>query len=153
MARTPRSSQPDFIVAVGRRFQAMRTAGGLSQDDLAAKVGVDKGTLSRFETGASAMSLRKIFDAARVLKVAPAEFLAGTAPLPAIDRVAAGNEAIVAVWARLDGRHRRLLLDVAASFAEASAGTITATPPSGAGGDGASSLAADGVAGRATRPR
>lgn len=41
----------DILVLVGRRLRYLRTARGLSQDDLAAHAGITRVTLSRIENG------------------------------------------------------------------------------------------------------
>lgn len=119
MAPTPRSLTP-FVAAVGHRLKVLRDAAGLTQAQLAEQMRIDVTTLSRIERGDAALSLRKLFDAARVFQIAPAEFLNVDVPVAAPRRLPVQTAPIVEVWHDLDRKHRALLLEVARSFAAAS---------------------------------
>jgi transcriptional regulator with XRE-family HTH domain len=61
--------------AFGKRVQAARIANGLSQVELAEKLGVTKQTISNIETGYRATSIEMLYDICKLLNVSADELL------------------------------------------------------------------------------
>ena len=59
---------------VGQRVRLLRMARGLSQKDLADRVGVSFQQLQKYERGANRVSASKLYDLARALAAHPADF-------------------------------------------------------------------------------
>jgi transcriptional regulator with XRE-family HTH domain len=57
------------LVAFGRRVRDIRVELGLSQEELAAKAGIDRTYISGIERGVRNISMRKLFQIADALKV------------------------------------------------------------------------------------
>lgn len=82
VGRMPQEDQqqlPDQKAAIGRRIQDIRRAAGLSQDDLARQVGVDRRTIQRIENASSDPRLTWLLDIARAVGV-PVWVLLDTSP-------------------------------------------------------------------------
>src|SRR5688572_27822521 len=60
---------------IGRRIQRLRVERGLTQQELAEAIGVQPETISRAETGASAMSVERLDHVARALRVSLAQLV------------------------------------------------------------------------------
>lgn len=67
---------------VGARIRALRTARRLTQEELAAAIGIDSKTISRAENGVYAVSVDQLARIARGLGVGPAELLPDVEPEP-----------------------------------------------------------------------
>lgn len=65
----------DLEQAVAARIRELRTHRGLTQAELARRMGITEGNVSRLETGGRAPSLRTIARVAAALGVEPAELL------------------------------------------------------------------------------
>lgn len=60
---------PELLKRIGGRLQALRQARGLTQAKLAALIGIETVTLSRYETGAKGASVTTLSRAAKALGV------------------------------------------------------------------------------------
>jgi transcriptional regulator with XRE-family HTH domain len=78
----PRRRDQELLNRIGARIRQARSARGLSQQDLAAVVGIEPETLSRVETGTSAMSLTNLARLAQALEVSLGSLLDDEQPLP-----------------------------------------------------------------------
>jgi|SRR5215208_1036119 len=67
---------------VGRKVRQLRRVQDLSQDDLAARVGVSRNSISRFETGARMPSIEMLEKLASALGVRASDLLAEESTLP-----------------------------------------------------------------------
>lgn len=68
-------------VAVGVRLKLLRRAAGLSQDTLAAKLGVTSQQLHKYETGANRISASRMQEIARHLNVSVSKLFESGKPL------------------------------------------------------------------------
>lgn len=66
-----------------RNLRRLRNDRGMSQEELADAAGLDRTYISSLERSVYAVSIDKIQDLAKALKVDPAEFLAGPRKGPA----------------------------------------------------------------------
>lgn len=64
-----------FLKAIGDRIRALRTERGLSQEDLAHQVGVDRTYQSDVERGQRNFGVELVRDYAKALKVKPDDLL------------------------------------------------------------------------------
>jgi transcriptional regulator with XRE-family HTH domain len=62
--------------AVGRSIRKLRESRGLTGEQLAARIGSDKGTISRIERGEAGLSVERLQKIAAVLGVPVSELLA-----------------------------------------------------------------------------
>ena len=72
---TPRTARPDFRRRVGARIRGHRTIRGLSQGDLARRMGGDVYTVSRWERGQSFPTYKHICALAKALDVTEEQLL------------------------------------------------------------------------------
>ena len=70
----------------GKRVQELRKINGLTQEELAAKIGVDKLHISRMERGVAACSIDLLLDLASTLRVSTDYLLMGKNPEKEITR-------------------------------------------------------------------
>ena len=70
----------------GKRVQELRKINGLTQEELAAKIGVDKLHISRMERGVAACSIDLLLDLASTLRVSTDYILTGKNPEKEITR-------------------------------------------------------------------
>ena len=70
----------------GKRVQELRKINGLTQEELAAKIGVDKLHISRMERGVAACSIDLLLDLASTLRVSTDYLLTGKNPEKEITR-------------------------------------------------------------------
>lgn len=61
------------LASFGNTVRTLRKKTGLSQDELAAKAGIDRSYLGAVERGAHNISLRNVFKIATALSVHPSE--------------------------------------------------------------------------------
>lgn len=61
-------NNPDLI-ELGKRIQWWRERVGLTQEELGMEIGADKGKISRYESGQTAMKVDRLFQIAEVLQV------------------------------------------------------------------------------------
>ena len=71
----------DIRRLVGENVRRLRVAAGLSQEELAARMGVEQGYLSRLEAGQRNPTIVTIWHASLALKVPPSAFFASAANL------------------------------------------------------------------------
>ena len=74
-APQPRKTHVDELVAA--RIKARRLLAGLSQTDLAAKIGVTFQALQKYETGENRISASRLYQLSRVLEVSMGYFFEG----------------------------------------------------------------------------
>lgn len=101
----PRKRNQDFIRLVGERLRSLRLSAGLTQDALAAAVGLQPAAISRMENGAIGTSLTTLGDLAEVLGVSPGALVGEHAPGAPSDE----EERLLGVWRSLDAEHRATL--------------------------------------------
>jgi transcriptional regulator with XRE-family HTH domain len=81
-ARPPEQGQPHVVdVHVGQRLRSRRKLMGLSQGDLAQRVGLTFQQIQKYERGINRISASRLVEFAAVLKVSPAWFFEGI-PVP-----------------------------------------------------------------------
>jgi transcriptional regulator with XRE-family HTH domain len=68
-------AEREFYVRTGERVAAARRAIGISQDELAAKVGLGRVSVCNIEAGKQAIKLHRVPAFCRALKVGPAKLL------------------------------------------------------------------------------
>jgi transcriptional regulator with XRE-family HTH domain len=112
-------------VSVGDHIRYARRQLGLSQQDLATRVGVTRSTINQWESGAAEPSSKKLGLVAHVVGLRLEELLADlpeptvrakkgpeqTVDAPAFERLAQ-------LWPRLSDRDRRVLLRIVEALAE-----------------------------------
>ena len=64
-----------LAVALGAQLRAVREAEGVSQVDLASRVGTTQPQIVKYETGAQVMNVARLYAIAGALKVAPYRLL------------------------------------------------------------------------------
>jgi len=67
-------SEEEFLKKLGLKIKAIRTAKGLSLDQLATGYRFDKASLSRLEAGKSNITLKTLFKLSLALNVAAGQF-------------------------------------------------------------------------------
>lgn len=77
---------PELLAQIGARLQRAREARGLTQAELAERVGIEPVTLSRYETGARGPSVTTLKLAADALGLRLADLVEDVAPLPEPER-------------------------------------------------------------------
>jgi len=70
-----KAANPKFLKQFGRRLASFRKQRGLTQKELAEKIGVKQYVIASYETGRSQMSLGLLHSVAEVLFVEPSELL------------------------------------------------------------------------------
>lgn len=78
----PRTRDADLLRAIGSRLQKARQARGMTQEALAERLAVDLTTLSKWESGARAMSISSLAIAAEALSLCVADLVAVDTALP-----------------------------------------------------------------------
>lgn len=69
----------DIRQTLGRNVKALRTAAGMSQEELAARLDVDQAYISRIEAGEKNPTILTIWHIAQALYTTPSELLDGSA--------------------------------------------------------------------------
>jgi transcriptional regulator with XRE-family HTH domain len=118
MAR-PRDSE--LAARIGAHARAARVAAGLTQEQLAERVGVQAAAVSRFENGAVGFSLGTLRDITDALGI-PLASLFDDAGAVRSD-LSAEEAALVAIWRSLPTSHRHTVRDVL-RWATADAGGV-----------------------------
>ena len=123
MKAKPEASIPDPIdVHVGKLIRARRRALGISQDELAVKIGLTFQQVQKYERGANRVSASKLFAIAQELGVPVASFFAdleevGTDPSVLSEfgdfLVIKGAPELVKSFRLLSAEQRRVLVDLA----------------------------------------
>lgn len=81
MSDTGRNTKTRHIcLLLGQNIAAKRRAKGLTQQELAEKVGIESVTLSRLETGASLPSIIRLSEIADALDAGLSELVSGVSP-------------------------------------------------------------------------
>lgn len=135
--RDPRSGpgrsalrKPNEVDAhVGGRLRLRRTLLGISQEELAGRLGLAFQQVQKYENGSNRVSASRLFQLATVLDVPIAWFFEGLDALGASAEAAIGGCRstdqraaldLVRIYARIgDGRLRRQLYEIAKAFADA----------------------------------
>jgi SOS-response transcriptional repressor LexA len=86
---------------IGRRLQLARKRAGLSQFDLAERIGVSHGMISHYETGRSAIPPEKVPKICEVLNISADWLLRGVGPEP-------GSVDYLDIYERMESIERRL---------------------------------------------
>lgn len=75
------------VVAIGQRIRSRREQMGLTLDDVAARVGITKATVSRYENGIiTRLKIPVLESIARALDLEPEDLLDPTRPIPSYSR-------------------------------------------------------------------
>jgi transcriptional regulator with XRE-family HTH domain len=104
-------------MSVGRAIAAARRARGMRQSDVAAQLGVEQETISRFERGTTLLPLDRLMDLAVLFEVPVGAFFAGT-PGPAAPQF----EELVNLLGLLSEPEQNLVVAQAISLTKAVAG-------------------------------
>jgi transcriptional regulator with XRE-family HTH domain len=112
-------------VSVGDHIRYARRQLGLSQQDLATRVGVTRSTIYQWESGAAEPSSKKLGLVAHVVGLRLEELLADP-PEPSVRKEKAPEQTVDALaferltqlWLRLNDRDRRVLLRIVEVLAE-----------------------------------
>ncbi len=104
-------------MSVGRAIAAARRARGLFQKDVAAHLGVEQETISRFERGETLHPLDRLLDLALLFDVPVSAFFAG-APGPTMQSL----DELMDLLSLLSERERNLVISQAVSLTHALAG-------------------------------
>ncbi len=92
----PVKPNPAFIRQVGERIRLLRERAGLSLDDVAWPIDIEKSTLSRIERGERAPSIELLSRLAEQMKVVVADFVSvGDDPRSRLQRATFGVDATV----------------------------------------------------------
>jgi transcriptional regulator with XRE-family HTH domain len=76
-----KTAKKGVFAVVGKNIKNARTAAGISQTDLAKRVGISKQTLYKYETGIiTNIPSDKIEEISRVLRVTPADLMGWSGP-------------------------------------------------------------------------
>lgn len=85
MARQPRDEATRYAqIAIGQRVAQARLDAGLSQTQLARRLGIHQSTINKIEAGRRAPSVFFVIEISRVCSVATDEVLGLVAGLPAV---------------------------------------------------------------------
>jgi transcriptional regulator with XRE-family HTH domain len=111
---------------VGKRIRHRRWMLGMTQQQLADRVGIKFQQIQKYETGMNRVSASRLYDIARVLEVPVAFFfegLDGSAPTPVAADILADKEALelVRAYYAIPEAQRRRLFDLARVLSEAAA--------------------------------
>lgn len=98
-----------LLIALGARLKAMRSARRITQEALAAALGVRPPTLSRLENGQRALSLSLLARAAAVLDCSLVDLVDVDEGMPPLARPLEHSE-LLALWGVLDERDRGIAL-------------------------------------------
>ena len=103
----------DLGLALGKAISVKRTSLGLSQKELAALVGVDGESISRFEIGTVVPSLHRLERVATALNMGVGDLLSISSPLPEDQ-----TQQLLQLMQKLSTRDRKILMDLAALLAK-----------------------------------
>ncbi|MES1198470.1 MAG: helix-turn-helix transcriptional regulator [Pseudomonadota bacterium] len=135
----------DVDLYVGKRLRRRRRLLGLTQQRLAASIGIRFQQIQKYECGANRVSASRLHEIARALGVPTTYFFDGLNdnPAPAVASDAAGDFDLIGqdvlaqketlelirAYYRLGERPRRKLLDLAKALEEVSAESVPAAEP------------------------
>jgi transcriptional regulator with XRE-family HTH domain len=108
----PRRRDHPLLRALGGRIRHLRQQRGLTQQALAAAVGVEAETVSRVETGAVAMSIANLALVSAALECTLSDLFAVAAPVPP-SALTDGEREALRVFRALDGRGQSAFVEVA----------------------------------------
>ena len=108
----PRRRDHPLLCALGARIRQLRLERGLTQQALAAAVGVEAETVSRVETGSVAMSIANLALVAVALECALPDLFAVGAPIPP-SALTDGEREALRVFRGLDGRGQAVFVEIA----------------------------------------
>jgi len=101
---------------IGSRIRALRQALGLTQAEIAERIGIDPSFYGQIERGANAPSLKTLFAIASVLQTPPASLLPRTPASRGKDPMLA--DALGGILSRLKPGKRRFLMGVVRDLAD-----------------------------------
>ncbi|MFC7556250.1 helix-turn-helix domain-containing protein [Pseudoroseomonas wenyumeiae] len=104
--------------AVGREIRRHRRQAGLTQKDVAARIGVTGAQFHRYETGATRITTSRLIAIATALNIRPDTLLAAASTEEAKHPLASSNASqeivdLVQMFASIDPQHRSALVAVA----------------------------------------
>jgi len=109
-------------IHVGQRARQRRHTLGLTQQEVAAKIGTKFQQLQKYETGANRISASRLFELAAVLQVEPAYFFEGLKQPVAASELRNKAEADLLSFFRQSSAHgQTALLNIAKATAQVSA--------------------------------
>ena len=108
----PRRRDHPLLCALGARIRQLRLERGLTQQALAAAVGVEAETVSRVETGSVAMSIANLALVAVALECALPDLFAVGAPIPP-SALTDGEREALRVFRALDSRGQSVFVEIA----------------------------------------
>lgn len=109
----PRYTDYELLRAVGARIRELRETPGLTQQELAERIGIGQFTYSRYETGRRSAPLSVLARVAQALDVAMPAVFEAASPVEETDDDA--SEEWRWLWTALDERGREIVLDTARS--------------------------------------
>ena len=119
----------DLDRALAERIRARRVALGLTQQQMAARIGVTYQQAHKYEIGANRISVVRLFDICRVLGLAPAELLTDLAPVAKRpQRIQRDEMALAQGVARLDGHTRKELVRFVRALARRAPPALAGAP-------------------------
>lgn len=104
----PRRTNSELAASIGTRVRAARVAAKLSQEEVAARAGLQPETISRLENGRLSPTLTSVAALAKALGVEPGD-LAGFGSTGSPPPVSPEEQEILDRWRRLPARRRRLV--------------------------------------------
>jgi transcriptional regulator with XRE-family HTH domain len=130
-----RSATPSDSM-VGRRIKDLRRRNGLTQKQVAARVGVTGAQFHRYEVGTTRVAASRLMDIATALGVRPADLMSeemprGALPLPLPASLPTSNDLVelVEMFSSISDRRRRgAVVTFARSLATASPATAPTVP-------------------------
>ncbi len=105
-----------LLQRLGRRMAQARTARGWTQEQLAEEIDVDPVSISRYETGARALSLSTLATVANALGLGLNELLDSKCDLP-VPKHTPEAEELIRIFGTLEPTRRDLILRLAREFA------------------------------------
>lgn len=119
---------------IGAQIKARRETLGLTQSNIAGRLGISFQQLQKYETGANRTSGSRLCDLAKILCCGPDYFFEGIGVAIETERMASREEAVMLGYMRGMGEEpRRALLDIAKQIADANAGLQTILNEKGRG--------------------
>ena len=125
--RGPRrnSGQVNVDRLVGANIRDLRVRRGLSQEALAADLGVSFQQMRKYETGQNRVTSSRLWDLSRVLQATIGEFFENVGSSAAADAEDDGRTALALAACDIDGRTARAELDLIRAYLTMSPGART----------------------------
>jgi transcriptional regulator with XRE-family HTH domain len=92
----------EIYVGVGAAIRARRDAIGMTQADLAERVGLSRTSVTNIERGGQALLVHQLLELAKVLRVSPESLLPSTKPADKLDESELMSGTIKALLDRLE---------------------------------------------------